>query len=228
MKRIAVLMMMALLLGPAAFADADAADAAKAKSLSVRTFQFKHKQAETAAATIKSLVSADGTISIQPKTNSLVVTDSPENLKKIAALLGEFDVAPQPFHLTVRLVSAGRVAGDRAAKVPEELRDVESKLALLRYNSIESIGSADVSGREGGPGLVELAAYRADFQFGEYDPASDSIKITDFKLSRLDGDQLAPMMKTTLNLKLGQTVIMAVTRDAQSQRALMMVLSARR
>lgn len=224
MKRIAVMLMVALLLVPAAFADA--ADAGK--SLSVRTFQFKHKQAETAASAIKALMSGDGTMSIQPKTNSLVVTDSPENLKKIAALLGEFDVAPQPFHLTVRLVSAGRVPGERAARVPEELRDVESKLALLRYNSIESIGSAEVQGREGGPGLVSLAAYRADFQFGEYDPASDSIRIADFKLSRQEGDQLAQMIKTTLNLKLGQTVIMAVTRDAQSQRALMMVLSARR
>jgi len=228
-KRFAVLLMTALLLVPTAFADtADAAGAAKGKSLSVRTFQFKHKQAENAAAAIKSLMSADGTMSIQPKTNSLVVTDDPDNLKKIAALLAEFDVAPQPFHLSVRLVSAGRVAGDRAGRVPEELRDVESKLALLRYNSVQSIGAAEVSGKEGGAGLVDLAAYRAEFSFGEYDPASDSIRISDFRLSRLDGDQLAPMMKTTLNLKLGQTVIMAVTRDAQSQRALMMVLSARR
>lgn len=224
MKRIAVVLMMALMLVPAAMADT----ADVGKSLSVRTFTFKHKQAENAAGLIKSLMSADGTISIQAKTNALVVTDEPENLKKIAAALAEFDLAPQPFHLTVRLVSAGRVAGDRATRVPENLRDVESKLALLRYNSIESLGAAEVSGKEGGPGLVDLASYRADFQFGEYDPASDSIQISDFKLSRRDGDQLAPMMKTTLNLKLGQTVIMAVTRDAQSQRALMMVLSAKR
>ena len=224
MKRIAVVLMMALMLVPAAMADT----ADVGKSLSVRTFTFKHKQAENAAGLIKSLMSADGTISIQAKTNALVVTDEPENLKKIAAALAEFGLAPQPFHLTVRLVSAGRVAGDRATRVPENLRDVESKLALLRYNSIESLGAAEVSGKEGGPGLVDLASYRADFQFGEYDPASDSIQISDFKLSRRDGDQLAPMMKTTLNLKLGQTVIMAVTRDAQSQRALMMVLSAKR
>lgn len=228
MKQIAVVLMLTLFLVPAALG-ADAADTADVgKSLSVRTFSFKHKQAEHAAAMIKPLMSADGTMSIQPKTNALVVTDEPENLKKIAAALAEFDVAPQPFHLTVRLVSAGRVPGDRATRVPEELKDVESKLALLRYNSIENLGAAEVSGKEGGPGLVDLATYRADFQFGEYDPASDSIQISDFKLSRRDGDQLAPMMKTTLNLKLGQTVIMAVTRDAQSQRALMMVLSARR
>ena len=223
MKHFAVLLMAFLLVTPAF---ADAADVGK--SLSVRTFQFKHKQAENAAAMIKSLLSGDGTMSIQPKTNALVVTDAPENLTRIAAALAKFDLAPQQFHLNVRLISAGRVAAERGSRVPEELRDVESQLALLRYNSIESVGAADVAGKEGMPGLVDLARYRADFQFGEYDPASDSIQITDFKLSRMEGDQLEPMVKTTLNLRLGQTVILAVTRDPQSQRALMMVLSARR
>ena len=222
MKRIAVVSMVLFLFSAAAFADT----ADVGKSLSVRTFQFKHKQADKAAAMIKPLMTAGGTFTVQPGANSLVVTDEPENLKKIAAAIAEFDAAPQPFHLSVRLVSAAR--GAAGAKVPENLRDVESKLALLRYNNIESLGSAGVDGKEGDTGSVDMTAYRADFKFGEYDPASDSIKITDFRLSRLEGDQLAPMMKTTLNLKLGQTVIMAVTRDPQSQRALMMVLSARR
>jgi len=223
MKRLVVLLMALFLVSATAFADA----ADMGKTLSVRTFAFKHKQADAAAAIIKSLMGAEGTISMQPATNSLVVTDSPENLKKITAALAEFDVAPQPFHLSIRLVSAGRAADGRG-RVAQELKDVESKLSLLRYNVIDSIGTAEVNGKEGDPANVDLTSYRADFKFGEYDPASDSIKISDFKLSRLAGDQLAPMMKTTLNLKLGQTVIIGVTKDANSQRALMMVLAARR
>ncbi|MEO8380539.1 MAG: secretin N-terminal domain-containing protein [Acidobacteriota bacterium] len=222
MKRISVAMLFLLFVSVAAFADA----ADVGKNLSVRTFQFKHKQADQAAAMIKSLMSGSGSFTVQPTANSLVVTDDPENLKRIAAAIAQFDAPPQPFQLSVRLVSAARGGGGR--RVPENLRDIESKLALLRYDTVEALGSANVDGKEGDAGTVDLATYRADFHFGEYDPASDSIKISDFKLSRLDGDQVAPMMKTTLNLKLGQTVIMAVTRDAQSQRALMMVLSARR
>ena len=222
MKRIALVMMVLLFVSAAALAEA----ADVGKSLSVRTFQFKHKQAEKAAAAIKELVSAAGTMAIQPATNSLVVTDDPENLKKIAAALAAFDSAPQPFHLTVRLIAAGR--SGKATRFPDELRDLESKLALLRYDSVESLGAAEVEGKEGEPGIVNLATYRADFKFGEYDPASDTISISDFQLSRIAGDQVTPMMKTTLNLKLGQTFIMGVTRQANSQRALMMVLSARR
>lgn len=224
MKRISVALVVLFLVSASAFADA----ADVGRNLSVRTFQFKHKQADKAAAMIKSLMSGSGTFTVQPGANSLVVTDDPENLKKIAAAIAQFDTAPQPFQLSVRLVSASRGGAGGRTRVPENLRDIESKLALLRFDSVEALGSASVDGKEGDNGTVDLATYRADFHFGEYDPASDSIKISDFKLSRLGGDQVAPLMKTTLNLKLGQTVIMAVTRDAQSQRALMMVLSARR
>lgn len=224
MKRFAVMLMALLLVSGAAFADA--ADAGK--SLTVRTFTFKHKQAEHAAAMIKSLMSADGSMSIQPKSNSLVVTDAAENMRKIAAALTEFDTAPQPFRLSVQVLSAGR-GGGKTTRLPEELRDVESQLALLRYTVIEPVGGAEVSAREGEPGLVDLTQYRADFKFGQYDPASDTIALSDFKLSRLEGDQLTAVTnKAGLNLKLGQTVVMGLTRDAKSQRALFLVLSARR
>lgn len=204
---------------------ADAADVGK--SLTVRTFQFKHKQADKAAGVIKPLMSADGSMAIQPATNSLVVTDLAENVKKIAAALAQFDAPQQAIHLSIRLVGAQRATADEG-RVDPLLDDVASKLALLRYNVLELIGSAKMLGKEGEPGLVELAGYRADFRFGEYDAASDSVKVNDFKLSKLDGDQLAPMLKTTLNLKLGQTVILGATKQPNSQKALMLVVTAQR
>jgi len=222
MKRLLTIVLTLLFLSASAFAD-DAAEVGK--SLTVHSFQFKYKKAENAAAAIKPLMSAEGSMSIRPAANSLVVTDLPENMKKIVAALADFDVEAQPFRLSVRLVSAGRVG---AARVAPELRDIESKLALMRYNALDNLGSADVMGKEGEAGQIELNGYRADFKFGEYDPASDSINLVDFKLSRLEADQLAPMMKTTLNLKLGQTVIIGATKQAQSQRALMIVFSAKR
>lgn len=222
MKRFSMTLMILLLVSATAFADG----ADVGKRLSVQTFQFKHKQADKAAAVIKPLMSADGTMSIQPGTNSLVVSDSPENIKRIAAALAQFDTQPLSMMLSVRLVSATRGAEPRVAP---QLTDIASKLALLRYNILESLGSADAGGREGEPGRIELeGGYRADFKFGEYDPASDTVKVSDFRLSRLEGDTLAPLMKTTLNLKIGQTVIFTATKQPQSQRALMIVVTAKR
>ncbi|HEX2059187.1 MAG TPA: secretin N-terminal domain-containing protein, partial [Thermoanaerobaculia bacterium] len=206
-----------------ATAFADAADVGK--RLTVQTFQFKHKQAEKAAVVIKPLLSVDGSMSIQPSANSLVVTDSPENIKRIAAALAQFDTQPLSLMLSVRLVGAARGGETR---VDPQLKDIQSKLALLRYNVLESLGSADAGGREGEPGQIELEGYRADFKFGEYDPATDSVRVTDFRLLRLEGDTLVPLMKTTLNLKVGQTVILSAAKEPQSQRALMIVVTAKR
>lgn len=221
MKRLTTLMMALLLVTATAFADT----ADVGKTLTAKTFVLKHKQADKVANVIKSIMSADGSMSIQPAANSLVVTDLPDNMKKIAAAIAAFDAPAQALQLSIRLVSASRGA---EAKVDAGLADVQSKLALLRYNVLESLGTANATGKEGEPGVVSLTGYRADFRFGEYDPASDSVQITDFKLLRQEGELLTPMLKTTLNLKLGQTVIIGATKQPQSQRALMIVVTAQR
>jgi Bacterial type II/III secretion system short domain len=226
-RRISILLpLLLLLLSTAALADG-ANGANGGKNLTVRTYQLKHKQAESAVAAIKSLLTAEGSISIQPATSSLVITDRPESVKKVIERLEQFDTPPQPFKLTIRVVSAGHVPADRA-RIDPALEDIAPKLTLLRYNALETAGSAEVVGSEGDPGLVDLNSYRADFKFGDYDAASDSLQIVDFKLLRLGDDQLEPVLKTTLNLKLGQMVIIGATRQPESQRALVIVFTAKR
>jgi len=196
------------------------------KALTVRTFQFKYKDADKATAVVKPLLSPEGSISIQAGSNALVVTDRPEALKEIAAALVKFDAAPQLFRLDVRIVAASR---DGSGNVPAELKDIAGKLALLRFNTVESLGSADMSGREGDPGTVSLqSGYRADFKIGDYDPASDTLRVNDFKVSKMAGDQLTQVLKMSMNLKLNQTVILGATKVANSQRALMIVVTAKR
>ena len=210
------------------------ADAAPdgAKALAVRTFQFKYKDADKAAAVVKPLMSAEGTLSMQAGNNALVITDRPENMKAIAAKLAELDTPAATFKLSIRLVSASRLDSSAAAHVSDDLKDVAPKLAMLRFNSLESLGDVTVEGKEGDPGIVEMpTGYRADFHFGEYDAASDTIKVNDLKLARLQGaqkDQLTSLLKTSLNLKLGQTVILSASKVPQSNRALMIVVIARR
>lgn len=221
MKRTFLLILIVLL--TAGMALAEPADGGK--NLSVRTFQFKYKDVDRAAAIIKPLLSAQGSISMQPSERSLVVTDRADNLAAIVSALSEFDTAPRPLKLSIRLVMASRT--DTPARVPDELRDVAPKLAMLRYNTVESLGAAEIESREGDSGSVELAnGFRAEFRMGEYDPASKSVTVTDFKLSRVQDSQVKDLYKTTLNLKVGQTLILAATR--QGQRAVVVVLAARK
>lgn len=208
------------------------ADAEGAKSLAARSFQFKFKDAEKAAAVIKTLMSAEGSLSIQPSSNTLVITDRPENLREITAVLLTFDTPAQALRLKVRLVSAARAEAN-AARVSEGLKDIAPKLAALRYNSLEQLGEIVADGKEGDAELIDLpsSGYRAEFKFGDYDPVSDSVRVSDFRLSRFQGpqkQQLTQLLKTSLNLKIGQTVILGAAKLPESQRALMIVVSATR
>jgi hypothetical protein len=229
-KRVFLMLSMMLALSGAAFAEPAAAAADVKASLAVRTFTFKFKQADKAAAEIKPLLSKEGSMSIQPSTNALVVTDRAENMKAVAKLIGDFDKEPQSFRLYVRVVGASRVEG--TPKIADDLKEVARKLAILPYNSFESVGEATVQGKEGDPGVIDMSTgYRANFKFGEYDPASDSIAVNDLRIAKLTGaqhDQLTSLLTTSLNLTIGQTYILGASKAPQSQRALMIVLVARR
>jgi hypothetical protein len=222
MKRILILLTLCLF----ATGVAIAAPATDAKALNVRTFQFKYKDADRAAAIIKPLMSPEGSMSIQPASNSLVVTDRAENMKAIAAALTDFDAPPHTVKLALHLVAASRA--ETATKVPIEMREIGRKLAVLRYNAIEDLGNANVEGHEGQPTTIDLQnGYRVDFKFGEYDPSSDSIQLDDFRLSKVQKDQLVQVYQATLNLKVGQQLIFGATKTA-GQRAIFLVFNARR
>jgi type II secretory pathway component GspD/PulD (secretin) len=224
-KRALLILIALLLAGLSAFAAPE--PAGDAKAVTVRSFTFKYKEADKAAAVIKPLMSADGSISLQPANNALVVTDHAENLKAIAKALGDYDAPAQSFKLSIRLVSASRVEG-AGPRVRKELEDVAAKMAMFRYNSFESAGEANVEGKEGDAEVVDVPGYHADFKLGAYDPASQSIQVSDLKLSRLQNDQLTQLLKTTLNLRIGQMYVLGAAKDPKSQRALLIVITARR
>jgi len=225
MKRVLILLTLCLFATGVAIA-APASPAGDVKALNVRTFQFKYKDADKAAAIIKPLMSAEGSMSIQPASNSLVVTDRAEKMKGITDALAAFDTPPHQVKLSLHLVGASRAA--TATKVPAEMREIGAKLAVLRYNAIDDLGNANVEGHEGQPTTIDLQnGYRVDFKFGEYDPSSDSIQLDGFRLSKVEKDQLVQVYQATLNLKVGQTLIFGATKT-QGQRAIFLVFNARR
>lgn len=225
-KRLLLAMLLLSSVWVSASADTPAVAAHTDAALTVKTFQFKHKDADRASAVVRPLMSKDGSLSIQPSSNSMVITDRADNLKAIAAALDKFDTPPQAFKLSVRLVSASRVAAP--ARAPEALKDVSTKLTVLPFNNFEVLGSAVLEGKEGEPGLLDLdTGYRADFKWGDYDAASDSVQVSDLKLSRLQGDQMTQLLKTTMNLKIGQTVVFGAGKP-QGARALLLILAVKR
>jgi hypothetical protein len=200
----------------------------------VQTFKLKFKSAERAASVISSLVSSEGSVSIQPGSNVVIVTDRAGNLEKIESIIADYDMPSRELELEIRLVGAGRVAG-KPPEVPAGLEDIAGKLSgVLRFNSFEKLGALELTGREGDSIRRDIdSVYHAEFVVGEFDPVSETIQLSGFKLSRYettpesDKRSRNEILETTLNLKIGQTVILGASRLPDSNRALMLIVVAR-
>jgi len=227
MKRVAVLTLILLM---AAFAGMAQESDGK---VVVQTFKFKFKSAERAATVISSLISAEGSVSIQPGSNVLVVTDRADSMEAIADALERYDVPSREFKLEIRLVAAGRVTGATPA-VPDDLKELAGKLSgVLRFNSFEKLGELEIKGREGDAVRSDIDGYHAEFTVGEFDPVTETVQLSDFKLSRYDVEPATQkksrndVLSTTLNLKVGQTVVLGASRLPDSNRALMLIVLAK-
>jgi hypothetical protein len=213
------------LLGSAVAVAAPAAD----EKLTARPFQFKFRDASRAASVIKPLISASGSVSIQPSSNTIVVTDTPAALRGIARAIAEYDAPPKTFTVELRLVAASNTRNP--PPVPEDLREISAKLSgVLRFNRFDKLGEIRAMGREGDPVLADLnGSYRADFKMGEFDPISQTLQLSEFRILRVPqggGEVQQIFRNSTLNLRVGQTVVLGASRLPDSNRILMVVLTA--
>lgn len=222
MKRnVQILLVLALTFGTPVFAQAE-------KALVAKSFDLRHKDPEKVASVIKPLMTENGSVSMQPGRKLLVVTDTEEALSQIAAVIGQYDMPPRIYSVDLKLVSAGREANPQP--VPKGMEDLAEKLSgVLRFNSFRRIGEISASGEEGDSSVVSFDGYRASFDFGEYDPVSRTLRISEFRLDRTSGENAdsTPLLKTSLNVGIGQTVILGAARQPNAGRALMIVVRAR-
>ncbi len=226
MKKAVIAVVFLALLGSAVAVAAPAAD----EKLTARPFQFKFRDASRAASVIKPLISASGSVSIQPSSNTIVVTDTPAALRGIARAIAEYDAPPKTFTVELRLVAASNTRNP--PPVPEDLREISAKLSgVLRFNRFDKLGEIRAMGREGDPVLADLdGSYRADFKMGEFDPISQTLQLSEFRILRVPqggGEVQQIFRNSTLNLRIGQTVVLGASRLPDSNRILMLVLTAR-
>src|SRR5262245_38390849 len=80
--------------------------AADETSLSSRTFTARYRGVDEIVALIQPAVSERGSYSVQPRIKTVTVTDTEENLKKMADLIASFDLPPRVIKLVIQLMRA--------------------------------------------------------------------------------------------------------------------------
>jgi hypothetical protein len=214
--------------GPAA---ALAARQREPAELVLHAYTLRYQQAVGAVQLIQPLLTGRGTLELQPGGNTLVIRDTVAALARIVPVLRAFDHPAQPLKVEILIVRASR-----ATAAPPVLRsDLPDSLTrrlreLLPYEIYELQAQAQLASQEGQAVAYDLGEdYAVSFRLGTLLEARP-LRLGDFEVARRAGKSRAavPLVHTTLNIYLDQTMSLGLARSEGSREALIIVLTVRR
>ncbi len=207
-----------------------AAAASAAEPVGVRVFQLKYKRVEEATLLVRPLLSDTGSILLQPKLNTVTVTDRESSLNRVARALAQFDLPPRGFSIAVKMVRAQ--ADAPAGDLSREIGGIGNKLRkVFRFNDYSLVDSAVLRGVEGDRLSYLLGGeYRLAFHIDPVGVGS-TLRFSQFSLSREKTDEkgrkiTSPLFRTTVNVLLNQTVVIGASKEEASKKALILILLA--
>lgn len=214
-------------LGPAAPL---AAQPHELDELVLHAYTLRYQQAIEAVPLIQPLLTGRGTLELQPGGNTLVIRDTAAALGRIVPVLRNFDHPAQPIKVEILIVRASRaVVSPPVARsdLPEPL--TRRLRELLPYESYELQAQAQLASQEGQAVAYELGDdYVVSFRLGTLLEAK-RIRLANFEVSRRAGKSKStlPLVHTSLNLCLDQTMSLGLARSEGSRDALIIVVTVR-
>lgn len=223
-----VLLILAALLPPAPVA-ADAAGS----GLVTRSFTLRYRSADDAYLLVSPYLSPRGSIRTQPHQKTLTVSDTPEAVRQVEALIAGFDLPPRTVQVAVQLILAS-VDKSNAAPPPPTIRGVIERLNALntRWSDYRLVGDAHVLGTEGERSTLRVGDdYRVDFRIDPLDEESRVIRFRPFELARREmtaegNERYSPVLNTVLNLRDSQLFVVGASKMERSNKALFMTVTA--
>ncbi len=201
---------------------------------------LKHQQAHEALALIRPLLTARGTVEVQPGDNTLVIREARPALGRLVRVLAEFDHPPEQLRFDIRIVRAGPKhnvvsppASESEGPLPEEL--AARLRELLRYDDYQVLAEAGLTTLEGEEVTYAFGqTYSVSFRSGTV-MAGQRVKLEGFRILKqvknpaVKGRQLEPreLFHATLNLWMGRPFNLVLAQDESRQEALMVAISCR-
>jgi hypothetical protein len=199
--------------------------------LVLHAYTLRYQQASEAIPLIQPLLTGRGTLELQPGGNTLVLRDTPAALARIVPVLRGFDHPALPLRVEILIVKASRVTVSPSiarSDLPEAL--TRRLRELLPYEIYELQAQAQLASQEGQAVAYELGDdYAVSFRLGTL-LGAQRIKLANFEISRRAGKSksAAPLVHTSLNLCLDQTMSLGLARSEGSRDALIIVVTVRR
>lgn len=199
--------------------------------LVLHAFTLRYRAATEAIQLVFPMLTRQGTVELQPATNTLVIRDTPSALAQIIPALRGYDHPSRPLSLDIYIVRATRSAVSGApvqSDLPEPL--TRRLRALLPFENFHSQAQARLSSREGEAVTYALGGeYEVSFRLGAI-AEGQRVRLSNFRIFRRAEERRtgSSLIKTNLILPLEQTTSFVLARHEGSHEALMVVLTLRK
>jgi len=186
---------------------------------------LRYQSPTDAVLLVRRALSPMGTVEIQGK--RVVVRDVPAVVARLQALLDDFDHPRVDLRVVVQVVQASGsvVSPSEGGDVPEPLRG-----RLRKAFSYSSYRLVSQGGFEAGEGTDVRAPIGQDFpvsfRLGTLQ-RGERVWLHDFQIARLDAPD-TPLLDTNLVLSLDRPLVVGLTTDESSNKALLVVLTCTR
>jgi hypothetical protein len=197
----------------------------------VRVFGLKHRRADEALQLVRPVLSDAGSVMLEPRTNELTVRDTSLAVDRAAAAIASYDVPLRGVDVAVTLLKAtSDPNAPSRAELPAEIRAIGERLKkLFNVTNFTRLDSVVVRGTEGQRVAWVIGAnYHLQFLL---DPSRDGkrLQFRDLSLERVrreGGKEVrGEILRTTINVNMGQPYILGVGKDEAAKGAIFLVLS---
>ena len=203
----------------------------------VKVFTLKYRKAEDALARLRPLLSDSGAVSAVLETdgNSLTVRGTSGRVEQIAREIAAFDVPLRAIDIVVTLLrstaSKKNGSGGDKGEPSEDIREIGERLKKLfnvtNFTRLDSVVFQGIEGQR--VAYVMGGGYRLGFLV---DPARDGtqVQLRDLSLERMRHEAgrevRGEIVRTSINVNLGQPYILGVGRDESAGDKLFIVFFA--
>jgi len=201
----------------------------------VKVFTLRFRKVEDALAVLRPLLSDSRAVSVVLETNlnSLTVRGTPARIEQITQAVAAFDVPLRAIDVAVTLLRspAEKAGSAETADVSEEIRGIGERLKrLFNVTDFTRLDSVIVQGVEGQRMKYSMrGGYGLEFLL---EPSRDGaqVQLRDLSLERVRREAgrevRGEILRTSINVNLGQPYILGVGRDESAPDKLFVVISA--
>lgn len=199
----------------------------RVETLEQLSYSFRYQRAADALELVRPMLSKRGSVELQGGSNRLIVVDSTDRVSAITHLLREFDHPPRPLRITVQLLRASRYPGGPSGDPTIASRELTERLRrVLRYDYYRILAESELEALEGE--VVEQTlpgGFHVRFDVGTVIQGK-RLRLSEFQIER-EAPEGRRTFNANLNLWLGNTLALALTRDETSESGLVVAVTSR-